>query len=86
MTQEDFGHTDLVTMDIETADSLTISQKPYNLSLKHMTWVQKELETLEKLELLFKVFPLGPVPLWLSKNKLNLENPHREGCAWITKH
>ena len=38
---EDFGHTDLVTMDIETGDSLSISQKPYNLSLKHTVWVYK---------------------------------------------
>ena len=35
-------------MDIETEDSPPISQKPYNLSFKHPTWVQKELETLEK--------------------------------------
>ena len=45
---EVFGHTELVTMDIEAGDSLPISQKPYNISLKHTTWVQKELETLEK--------------------------------------
>ena len=45
---EDFGHTDLVTMDIETGDSLPISQKPYKVSPKHTTWVQKKLETLEK--------------------------------------
>ena len=36
-------------MDIETGDSLPISQKPYNLSLKHAAWVQKELEKLEKM-------------------------------------
>ena len=40
--------TDLVTMNIKTGDSPPISQKPYNLSLKHTAWVQKELETLEK--------------------------------------
>ena len=45
---KDFGHTDLVPMDIDTGDSPPISQKPYNLSLKHTAWVQKELETLEK--------------------------------------
>ena len=27
---EAFGHTDLVTMDIETGNTLPISQKPYN--------------------------------------------------------
>ena len=35
-------------MEIETGKSLCISQKPYNLSLKHTALVQKELETLEK--------------------------------------
>ena len=35
-------------MDIDTRDSLPISQKPYNISLKHTAWIQKELETLEK--------------------------------------
>ena len=35
-------------MDIETGDSPPISQKPYHLSLKHTTWVQKEIEMLEK--------------------------------------
>ena len=40
--------TDLVTMNIETGENPPISQKPYNLSLKHTAWVQKELETLEK--------------------------------------
>ena len=43
---EAVGHTDLVTMDIETGDSPPILQKPYNLSLKHTAWVQKELKTL----------------------------------------
>ena len=50
---EDFGHTDLVAMDIETEDSLPISQKPYNISLKHTAWVQKELETLGKAGIIF---------------------------------
>ena len=45
---EDFGHTDLGTMDIETGDGLSISKTPYNLSLKHTALVRKDLETLEK--------------------------------------
>ena len=51
---EDFGHTDLATMDREIGDSPPISQKPYNLSLKHTTWVQKELETLEKVGIIVR--------------------------------
>ena len=50
---KDFGHINLVTTELETGNSLPISQKPYNLSLKHITWVQKELETLEKTGVIF---------------------------------
>ena len=35
-------------MDIDTGDSLPISQRPYSLPLKHTAWVQKEIEILEK--------------------------------------
>ena len=30
---EDFGHTDLITIDIEIRDSMPILQRPYNLPL-----------------------------------------------------
>ena len=58
---EDFGHTDLVTIDIETGNSSPISQKSYNLSLKYTAWVQKELETLEKAGIIVQ-----DVSLWAS--------------------
>ena len=35
-------------MEIYTGDSPPITQIPYTLPLKHATWVQKELEILEK--------------------------------------
>ena len=35
-------------MEIDTGDSPPITQKPYTFPLKHATWVQKELEILEK--------------------------------------
>ena len=35
-------------MDIDTGDSPPISQKPYNLPLKHADKVKRELATLEK--------------------------------------
>ena len=47
-SSEDIGHTPLVTMDIETGDSPPICQRPYSLPLKHVEWVTKELEILEK--------------------------------------
>ena len=44
----DIGKTPLITMEIETGDSPLVCQRPYNLPLKHVDWVQKELNTLEK--------------------------------------
>ena len=35
-------------MEIETGDSPPVCQRPYNLPLKHVDWVQQELNTLEK--------------------------------------
>ena len=37
----DIGRTPIVMMDIDTGDSPPISQRPYNLPLKHADWVQK---------------------------------------------
>ena len=47
-SSEDIGHTPLVTMDIDTGDSPPMCQKPYSLPLRHVEWVQKELEILER--------------------------------------
>ena len=44
----DIGKTPLITMEIETGDSPPVCQRPYNLPLKHIDWVQKELDTLGK--------------------------------------
>ena len=38
----DIGKTTLTKMEIDTGNSLPITQKPYTLHLKHATWVQKE--------------------------------------------
>ena len=44
----DLGKTPLLKMDIPTGDSPPVSQKPYTLALKHVQWVQEEIEMLEK--------------------------------------
>ena len=44
----DIGKTTLLEVEIDTGDSLPITQKPYTLPLKHTPWVQRELEILEK--------------------------------------
>ena len=38
----------MLEVEIDTGDSLPITQKPYTLPLKHTEWVQIELEILEK--------------------------------------
>ena len=48
------GKTPLIEMEIDTSDSPPITQRPYMLPLKHATWVQKELETLEKAGVIVK--------------------------------
>ena len=45
LNNEDIGHTQLVTMDIDTGDSPPVCQKSYTLPLKHYSWVQQEIET-----------------------------------------
>ena len=47
-TMKDIGHTNLITMDIDTGDSLPSTKKPYTLPLKHYDWVQQEIESLER--------------------------------------
>ena len=47
LNNEDIGCTQLVTRDIDTGDSPPVCQKPYSLPLKHYSWVQQEIETLE---------------------------------------
>ena len=44
----DIRKTPLLEVEIDTGDSLPITQKPYTLPLKHTEWVQRELEILEK--------------------------------------
>ena len=38
----------MLEVEIDTGDSLPITQKPYTLPLKHTAWAQGELEILEK--------------------------------------
>ena len=48
VNSQDIGCTNLVTMHVDTGDNPPICQKPYTLPLKHYSWVQQEIETLER--------------------------------------
>ena len=47
LNSEYIGCTQLATMDIDMGDSPPVCQKLYILPLKHYSWVQQEIETLE---------------------------------------
>ena len=47
MNSEDIGQTNLVTIHVDTGDNPPICQKLYTLPLKHYSWVQQEIKTLE---------------------------------------
>ena len=47
VSSQDIGRMNLVTMHMDTGDNPPIGEKPYTLPLKHYSWVQQEIETLE---------------------------------------
>ena len=74
----DIGKTPLITMEIKTGDSPPVCQRPYNLPLKHIDWVQKELDTLEKAGVITRsvspwASPIVIVPKWTA-----LEEPPKK--------
>ena len=86
LNNEDIGHTQLVTMDIDMDDSPPVCQKPYTLPLKHYNWVQQEIETLECAGVIRKsispwVSPIVVVP----KKSTPGEPPHRRMCIDFRK-
>ena len=85
LSSQDIGCTNLVTMHVNMGDSPPIYQKPYTLPLKHYSWVQHEIKTLEHVQELSEKAPaLGPAQSsWYLRN-LHLVNPHDIQCAWIS--
>ena len=63
VSSQDIGHTNLVTMHVDTGDNPPICQKPYTLPLKHYSWVQQEIETLECAGVIKKSISLWDSPI-----------------------
>ena len=79
---EDIGHTPLVTMDIDTGDSPPVCQKPYSLPLKHVEWVQKELEILETAGVIQRSMSPWASPIVIVPKKSEPgEPPRRRMCV-----
>ena len=73
-------------MHVDTGDNPPICQKPYTLPLKHYSWVQQEIKTLEHVqESSRKASALGPAQLWWYPRNLLLAKPQDEECVWISE-
>ena len=84
LNNQDIGRTQLVTMHVDTGDSPPICQKPYTLPLKHYSWVQQEIETLDECASSRRASVHGPVQLCLFPRNPDLVNPPRE-CVLISE-
>ena len=74
--QVTFRKTPLLEVEIDTGDNLPITQKPYTLPLKHTTWVQRELEILEKASVIVRsVSPWATPKVVVSKRTSPGESP-----------
>ena len=77
LNNQDIGHTQLVTMHVDTGDSPPICQKPYTLPLKHYSWVQQEVETLERAGIIKKSLSPWASPIAVVPKKSALGEPPR---------
>ena len=74
----DIGKTPLITMEIETGDSPPVCQRPYNLPLKHIDWVQKELDTLEKAGVITRSVSAWASPIVIVPKRMALGEPPKK--------
>ena len=78
----DIRKTPLLEVEIDTGDSLPITPKPYTLPLKHATWVQRELEILEKASVVVRsVSPWASPIVVVPKRTTPGEPPKRRLCV-----
>ena len=78
----DIGKTPLIEMEIDIGDRPSITQRPYTLPLKHATWVQKELEILEKAGVIVRSVSPWASPMVKGPKRMTLgEPPKRRLCV-----
>ena len=78
----DLGKTPLLKMDIPTGDSPPITQRPYTLALRHVQWVQDEIEVLEKAGIIAKSVSSWASPIVIVPKKTAPgEPPRRQMCV-----
>ena len=73
-------------MDIDTGDSPLIAQRPYCLPLQHAEWVKKEINTLEKADIITKsISPWASPVVIVPKKSAPREPPQRRMCVNFRK-
>ena len=78
----DLGKTPLLKMDIPMGDNPPITQRPHTLALKHVQWVQEEIEILEKAGIIAKSVSLWASPIVIVPKKTAPgEPPRRRMCV-----
>ena len=78
----DLGKTPLMKMEIPMEDNPPMSQRPYGLALKHVQWVQEEIETLEKAGVITKSISPWASPIVIVPKKTSPgEPPRRRMCV-----
>ena len=79
----DLGKTPLMKMEIPTGDNPPMSQRPYGLALKHVQWVQEEIETLEKAGVITKSISPWASPIVIVPKKTPPGSRPGGECVWI---
>ena len=82
---EDMGRTKLVKMDIDTGDSPPVSSRPYTLPLKHYEWVQREIESLKRADVISKSISKRASPIVIVPKKSAPREPRREDYVLISE-
>ena len=71
----------LVEIEIEMGNHPPIASKPYTLLLKHYSWVQKEIETLERAGIIERsISPWESPVVIVPKKRAPGEPPRRRMC------
>ena len=63
VSSQDIGRMKLFTMHADTGDNPPICQKQYTLPLKHYSWFQQEIKTLEHAGVIKKSISLWASPI-----------------------
>ena len=74
-------------MEIKTGDSPPVCQRSYNLPLKHIDWVQKEIDTLKKAGVITRsVSPWASPIVIVPKRTAPGEPPRKETLCRLQSH